>query len=172
MAELGEMLEELSGAGASGSFVRAFLHELIDPAEACFAAHRWFVVEFVLTNAGEDCDFEVELLFDAAHVSQDLECVRGQPFHRLTFASSMVPWTVVLARLPSGSERRQEDRDPPLGSLTTTRGLVDDPPVTVVARLEPSAKVVPPSTTWVGTSQTGPDFTLLDIGVAGAHGSG
>jgi hypothetical protein len=86
-------------------------------------------------------------------------------------ASSTVPWTVVLARLPSGSERRHENRDRPLGSLTTTRGLLDDPPVTVVERLSPSASVAPPSTTWVGTSQRGPGFTLLEIGAAGAQGS-
>jgi hypothetical protein len=90
---------------------------------------------------------------------------------RLTLVSSTVPWTVVLARLPSGSERRHEYRDPPLGSLTTTFGLLDDPPVTVVERLASSASVVPPSTTCVGTSQMGPGLTLLEIGAAGAHGS-
>src|SRR5262249_19676645 len=90
---------------------------------------------------------------------------------RLTLVSSTVPWTVVLARLPSESERRQAKRERPLGSLTTTRGLVDEPPETVVARDDPSARVVPPSTTWVGTSQMGPGFTLLLIGADGAHGS-
>ena len=77
---------------------------------------------------------------------------------------------LVAARLPS-SERRQENRDGLLllGSLTTTRGAVVWPPVTVVERDEPAVTLVPSSTTAVETSQTGPVCTELGI-VAGAHG--
>lgn len=89
---------------------------------------------------------------------------------RLTAASLVVPETLVVAKLPSGSDRRQELRDGSLGSLTTTRGAVGRPPLMIVERLEPSATLVSPSTTWVGTSQTAPDRTVLGIGEAGAHG--
>jgi len=88
----------------------------------------------------------------------------------LTDESLTVPWTLVVARLPSGSERLHGPRDGSLGSLTTTRGvLLADAPLTTVERLDPSASLVPPSTTWVGTSQTGPVRTVLGTGVAGAQ---
>jgi hypothetical protein len=95
----------------------------------------------------------------------------------LTAVSLVVPWTLVVAMLPSGSERRheeeeereEEDRDVSLGSLTTTRGPVGRPPVMIVERLSPSDTFVCPSTIWVGTSATGADCTVLGIG-DGAHG--
>jgi hypothetical protein len=97
----------------------------------------------------------------------------------LTLESSVVPCTVVEVRVPSGFERRHGNWDwvELLGALTTTRrdlvgaSVGSELPVTVVDRLPPSASVVPPSTTWVGTSHTGPDRTVLAIGAAGAQGS-
>jgi len=90
----------------------------------------------------------------------------------LTDGSLIAPCTLVVAGLPSGSERRHESREGELGSLTTTRDELDgDAPLTTVERLDPSASLVPPSTTWVGTSQTDPDRTALGIGVPGAQGS-
>jgi hypothetical protein len=92
----------------------------------------------------------------------------------LTDESLIDPWTLVVATLPSGSERFQEMRDGSLGSLTTTReDWLGDAPLTTVERLDdPSASLVPPSTTWVGTSHTGPVRTALGTGVAGTqHGS-
>ena len=92
--------------------------------------------------------------------------------HLSTFTSSVVPVTLVVAR-PSESERRQEEsRDELPGSLTTTRGVFVCPPETVVEREVSPATVVPPSTIEVvGGSHNGPERTVLDTGVPGAHGS-
>jgi hypothetical protein len=91
---------------------------------------------------------------------------------RFTAASLVDPCTLVVARLPSGSDRRQATRDGSLGSLTTTRDeLLGDPPLTTVERVDPLASLVPPSTDWTGTSQTGPVRTLLGTGAPGAHAS-
>jgi hypothetical protein len=96
----------------------------------------------------------------------------GGAAHRLTAGSLTVPETVVAAKLPSGSDRRHDDdaREDSLGSLTTTRDDVPGvAPLTTVERLEPLASLVPPSTTCVGTSQTGPVCTVLGKGVAGGQ---
>jgi hypothetical protein len=91
---------------------------------------------------------------------------------RLTAESLVVPETLIVGEVPSGSERRHDDdaREDSLGSLTTTRDdVLGVAPVTTVERLDPSASLVPPSTTWVGTSQTGPVCTVLGTGVAGGQ---
>jgi hypothetical protein len=66
---------------------------------------------------------------------------------RLTDESLVDPCTLVVGKLPSGSDRRQETRAGSLGSLTTTLGeLLGDPPLTTVERVDPLASPVPPST--------------------------
>jgi len=68
------------------------------------------------------------------------------------------PSTSVLATLLSGSDffEFQEFR----GSLVTTRELLV--PLTLLETVDPLLTLVPPSTTWVGSSQTVvPDCTVL-----------
>jgi hypothetical protein len=83
----------------------------------------------------------------------------------LTEGPSIPPSTVVVARLASGSLRRQENGDESRGWLTTTRELLV--PETVVDRPDESAKAVPPSTT--GTSHIDPYWTVLGTVVPGGH---
>jgi hypothetical protein len=90
---------------------------------------------------------------------------------RLTFASSSEPCTLVVARLSVSVRRQDENRAELPGSLTTMRGDLDCPPVTVVERVAPSESVVPPSTVAAGVSHNGLERTVLVTGVPGAHGS-
>jgi hypothetical protein len=84
--------------------------------------------------------------------------------------SLTVPCTLVFVGLPSGSDRFHATFVGSLGSLTTTLDeLVETAPLTVVERLDPSASFGPPSTTSTGTSQTGPDRTVLGTGSTGGQ---
>jgi hypothetical protein len=87
--------------------------------------------------------------------------------------SLTVPCTLVVVGLPSGSDRFHATFvGCSLGSLTTTRDeLFETAPLTVVERLDPSASFGPPSTTSTGTSQTGPDRTVLGTGAPGGQAS-
>jgi hypothetical protein len=133
--------------GREREMTRAFFEELIERKLAQSGTDTRWIVDFDGTDTGGRYHLKVMCASPLPGGSQWVRRRDEGLVHRLTFASLTVPSTVVLARLPSGSERRHENRDRPLGSLTTTRGLVGDPPVTVVARLDPSARVVPPSTT-------------------------
>ena len=86
--------------------------------------------------------------------------------------SLIVPFTLVVVTPPSGSDRFHATFAGSLGSLTTTRDeLLETAPLTIVERFDPSASLVPPSTTSVGTSQTAPERTVLGTGAAGGHAS-
>lgn len=89
--------------------------------------------------------------------------------------SLTVPFTLVVVGLPSGSDLFHATFEGSLGSLdslmTTRDELFETAPLTIVERFDPSASLVPPSTTSTGTSQTAPDRTVLGTGAPGGHAS-